>query len=204
MHQQLTECLARYPQLEVCAKSITQAYEALVHCYKNGGKLLLAGNGGSSADADHISGELLKGFCKKRPLSALWKDKIGSELAEELQGALPAIPLSNFIGLMTAFSNDCNPCNCFAQLTWGLGNKGDVLLCISTSGNSVNLLRAATVARAKGMTVIGLTGELGGQLKSLTDICICAPETVTHKVQELHLPIYHSLCLMLEDTFFDS
>lgn len=204
MHPQLTDCLAHYPQMEACAETITQAYEDLAHAYKNGGKLLLAGNGGSSADADHISGELLKGFCKKRPLSALWKDKIGQKQAEGLQGALPAIPLGNFTGLMTAFSNDCDPLDCFAQLTWGLGNKGDVLLCISTSGNSENLLRAATVAKAKDMKVIGLTGELGGKLKALTDICICAPETATHKVQELHLPIYHSLCLMLEDTFFDS
>lgn len=204
MHPQLTDCLARYPQLEACSESITQAYEALAHAYKNGGKLLLAGNGGSSADADHISGELLKGFCKKRPLSALWKEKIGQDLADGLQGSLPAIPLGNLIGLMTAFSNDCSAHDCFAQLTFGLGNEGDVLLCISTSGNSENLLRAATVAKAKGMTVIGLTGELGGKLKPLTDICICAPETVTHKVQEFHLPIYHCLCLMLEDTFFDS
>ena len=204
MHPQLKECLNRYPQLESCAESITQAYEALAHTFQSGGKLLLAGNGGSSADADHISGELLKGFCKRRPLPALWGDKMGPELAVRLQGALPSIPLGNLTGLMTAFSNDCDPHDCFAQLTWGLGKEGDALLCISTSGNSENLLHAARVAKAKGMTVIALTGALGGQLKPLTDICICAPETVTHKVQELHLPIYHCLCLMLEDTFFDS
>lgn len=203
MHTQLKLCLERHPKLEACSQSITEAYELLTRCFNNGRKLLLAGNGGSASDADHISGELLKGFCKKRPLGKEWEASMG-ELTHRLQGALPAIPLPNLMSLMTAFSNDCDAKDCFAQLTFGLGQEGDVLLCITTSGNSENLLRAARVAKAKGMSIIGLTGQSGGKLKPLTDICICAPETQTHKIQEYHLPIYHALCLMLEDTFFDS
>lgn len=198
----LKECLRRYPQLKVCKHDIEKAYNLLRTTFNRGGKLLLCGNGGSAADADHISGELLKGFGHKRPLSEKWKAKLGPELADNLQGALPAIPLTAFSALTTAYSNDCDPEFIFAQLVWGLASSGDVLLAISTSGNSKNVLRAIQVAKGKGVRTIGLTGESGGKLKDLVDICISAPESEVYKIQELHLPIYHTLCFMLEDTFF--
>ena len=202
-HPRLNKCLERYPALENCAPSIQEAFLTLKESFEDGGQLLLCGNGGSCSDSDHISGELLKGFQSRRPLSSDWKNKLGAELAENLQDALPAIPLTNFNGLITAFNNDCNPEYVFAQLTWGLGKALDVLLCISTSGNSKNLVHAAKVAAAKDMKVIALTGETGGALKPLADVCICAPSTITAEIQEYHLPIYHTLCLMLEADLFD-
>lgn len=196
------ELLKRYPQLKVCKQDIEKAYNLLRATFNRGGKLLLCGNGGSAADADHISGELLKGFGHKRPLSQKWREKLGEELADNLQGALPAIPLPIFSALGSAYANDCNPEYVFAQLVWGLGTTSDVLLAISTSGNSKNVLRAVEVAKAKGIRTLALTGESGGKLRDLVDVCICAPETEVYKIQELHLPIYHALCFMLEDTFF--
>lgn len=198
----LDECIARYPQLKVCREDIASAFKHLVDIYANGNKLLICGNGGSAADADHISGELLKGFGHPRPLAKEWVERLGEPLAKNLQGALPTIPLTIFNALGTAYNNDCDAKYTFAQLTWGLGKSGDALLAISTSGNSENVLLAIDVAKAKGILTIGLTGKTGGKLKDRVDICICAPATEVFKIQELHLPIYHTLCFMLEERFF--
>lgn len=201
-YARLDECIARYPQLKVCREEIANTFDHLVDMYSKGKKLLICGNGGSAADADHISGELLKGFGHPRKLANEWIERLGEDLAKNLQGALPTIPLTVFNALGTAYNNDCDGKYTFAQLTWGLGVSGDVLLAISTSGNSENVLLAVKVAKAKGILTVGLTGKTGGKLKDLVDICICAPATEVFKIQELHLPIYHSLCFMLEEKFF--
>ena len=201
----------RYPSLESAKEDIIAAYEVLEECYENGGKLLVAGNGGSAADAEHIVGELMKGFKLPRKSKTDFAEKLmaeneelGSVLAENLQGALPAIALDGHPALSTAYMNDCEPLLCFAQQVNGYGKAGDVFLGISTSGNSKNVLYAATTAHAKGMKVIGLTGAKDSKLKDMSDVCIKAPQTETYMIQELHLPIYHCLCLMLEDKFFDN
>lgn len=199
----------RYPSLESSKNDIVAAYLLLEESYENGGKLLVAGNGGSAADAEHIVGELMKGFKLPRKPEADFAEKLveenqelGSVLAENLQGALPAIALDGHPALSTAYMNDCEPLLCFAQQVNGYGKSGDVFLGISTSGNSKNVLYAATTAHAKGMKVIGLTGAKDSKLKDMSDVCIKAPQTETYMIQELHLPIYHCLCLMLEDRFF--
>lgn len=199
----------RYPSLESAKNDIVAAYLLLEESYENGGKLLVAGNGGSAADAEHIVGELMKGFKLPRKPEADFAEKLveenqelGSVLAENLQGALPAIALDGHPALSTAYMNDCEPLLCFAQQVNGYGKLGDVFLGISTSGNSKNVLYAATTAHAKGMKVIGLTGAKDSKLKDMSDVCIKAPQTETYMIQELHLPIYHCLCLMLEDRFF--
>lgn len=199
----------RYPSLESAKNDIVAAYLLLEESYKNGGKLLVAGNGGSAADAEHIVGELMKGFKLPRKPEADFAEKLvaenqelGAVLAENLQGALPAIALDGHPALSTAYMNDCEPLLCFAQQVNGYGKSGDVFLGISTSGNSKNVLFAATTAHAKGMKVIGLTGAKDSKLKDMSDVCIKAPQTETYMIQELHLPIYHCLCLMLEEKFF--
>lgn len=199
----------RYPSLESAKEDIIAAYEVLGESYKNGGKLLVAGNGGSAADAEHIVGELMKGFKLLRKPKTDFAEKLmaenqelGAVLAENLQGALPAIALDGHPALSTAYMNDCEPLLCFAQQVNGYGKAGDAFLAISTSGNSKNILYAATTAHAKGMKVIGLTGAKDSKLKDMSDVCIKAPQTETYMIQELHLPIYHCLCLMLEDKFF--
>ena len=200
--KRLNDCVERHPKLESCKQSIWAAFNELKRTFSEGGQLLICGNGGSAADADHISGELLKGFGHKRPLSMDWELKLGSNLARNLQGALPAVPLTVFNSLSSAYANDCDGDYTFAQLTWGLGRVGDALLGISTSGNSENVLNALDVAKAKDIIRIGLTGKNGGRMRSRVDICICVPEEEVYKIQELHLPVYHTLCLMLEDEFF--
>ncbi|MBQ8444947.1 MAG: SIS domain-containing protein [Opitutales bacterium] len=202
LHPQIKFLISRYPVLESCGNDIQRAVDVLAESYRNGGKLLICGNGGSAADADHISGELLKGFCSKRPLKPEARERLGEELASQLQDALPAIPLHSLGAINTAWLNDCDPYYGYAQLVWGLGNKGDVLLGLSTSGNSKNVGYAMQVARAKGLATIGLSGATGGKLKTLADVCICVPDTATFKIQELHLPVYHTICLALEDIFF--
>lgn len=199
----------RYASLESARNDIVAAYLLLEESYENGGKLLVAGNGGSAADAEHIVGELMKGFKLPRKPEADFAEKLveenqelGSVLAENLQGALPAIALDGHPALSTAYMNDCEPLLCFAQQVNGYGKSGDVFLGISTSGNSKNVLYAATTAHAKGMKVIGLTGAKDSKLKDMSDVCIKAPQTETYMIQELYLPIYHCLCLMLEDNFF--
>ena len=199
----------RYPSLESAKNDIVAAYLLLEESYENGGKLLVAGNGGSAADAEHIVGELMKGFKLSRKPETDFAERLvaenqelGSVLAENLQGALPAIALDGHPALSTAYMNDCEPLLCFAQQVNGYGKSGDVVLGISTSGNSKNVLYAATTAHAKGMKVIGLTGAKDSKLKDMSDVCIKAPQTETYMIQELHLPIYHCLCLMLENRFF--
>ena len=199
----------RYPVLNSVKDEIVEAYFLLVESYKNEGKLLIAGNGGSAADAEHIVGELMKGFKLPRKLNENFTDKLISEneelgtvLAESLQGALPAIALDGHPALSTAYMNDCEPLLCFAQQVNGYGKAGEVFLGISTSGNSKNILYAATTAHAKGMKVIGLTGAKDSKLTQMSDVCIKVPQTETYMIQELHLPVDHCLCLMLEDEFF--
>lgn len=205
----LEELVLRYPVL-VCEKEhIEEAYRIMEECYQNGGKLLVAGNGGSASDAEHIVGELMKGFVKPRKVDAEFAQKLsdvdavqGKELADKLQGALPAIALVDHVALSTAYLNDVDPMLGFAQQVNGYGREEDVFLGISTSGNSKNILYACTVAKAKGMKVIGLTGRDGGKLREMSDVSIVVPEQETFKIQELHLPVYHALCLMLEERFF--
>lgn len=208
-YRYLTELLARYPVLKREEASIRAAYECLRECYESGGKLLIAGNGGSCADAEHIVGELMKGFVKKRPVSeelrkALIKTdgEAGTALADCLQMGLPAIALTGHAGLTTAFLNDVNGSMVYAQQVLGYGKAGDILLAISTSGNSENVRLAAITAKAKGMKVIGLLGRDGGVIRSFCDEAVVVPEQETFKIQELHLPVYHALCLMLEEHFF--
>lgn len=190
----LSDLGQRYPQLNPHTHAIQEAVQLMVTTFRQGCKMLTAGNGGSASDAEHISGELLKSF--KKPQHP--KD-LPSNLAIHLQCALPVIPLGSLQAAYTAFSNDCDPQWAFAQLVYALGRKGDTLLAISTSGRSKNICYAAEVAKAKHMTVIGLSGNTGGDLKALCDVCICVPETETYKIQEFHLAIYHTLCLIIEE-----
>lgn len=201
--------IERYPELEDQKENIIKAYKILEESYMNSGKLLVAGNGGSAADSEHIVGELMKGFENARKLPQEYKDKLinvneelGSVLSDNLQRGLPAIALDGHLALSTAYINDCEPLLCFAQQVNGFGNEKDVFLGISTSGNSKNILYAATVAKAKGMKVIGLTGAKDSKLSTMADITVRSSQTRTYMIQEHHLPIYHCLCLMLEDRFF--
>ncbi len=205
----LDELLLRYPKLEVCKDDIIKAVVTIIDCYKNGGKLILCGNGGSCADCDHIVGELMKGFLKLRPLTDEKKEKmkkkcdlVDDELLSKLQGGLPAISLPSITALNSAFCNDVDPELMYAQPLMALGEKKDVLIAISTSGNSKNVFGAVKVAKALGVKVIGLTGNTGGKLKENADIAICVPEVETFKIQELHLPVYHYLCAAVEEYFF--
>lgn len=205
----LNELLSRYPQLKVCEPTLIEAVSAIIDCYKNGGKILLCGNGGSCADCDHIVGELMKGFLKKRPLSAEQKAQmtnlsplLDEETLSKLQGGLPAISLPSLTALNSAFCNDVDSELIYAQSVMAMGKTGDVLIAMSTSGNAKNVFAAAKVAKGLGLTVIGLTGKGGGNLSEISDICIRVPETETFKVQELHLPVYHYLCAATEEEFF--
>ena len=205
----LEELVERYPVLDAVKDDVRKAYELLEACYEQGGKLLIAGNGGSCADAEHIVGELMKGFVKRREVSDSFAECLrnadevrGAELAKKLQGGLPAIALTGHAGLSTAYLNDVDGDLIFAQQTYGYGRPGDVLIGISTSGNAKNVMYAMTVAKALDMKTIGLTGKDGGALKREADVSVVVPETETFKIQELHLPVYHALCLMLEERFF--
>ena len=209
-YEYLDELISRYPVLAPVKADIRTAYETMKECYERGGKLLIAGNGGSCADSEHIVGELMKGFVKKRLVSAEIEaalktvdPQMGAELSEKLQQGLPAIALTNHAALSSAFANDVDGMLSYAQQVNGYGKEGDVFLGISTSGNSENVMYAAVTAKAKGMKVIGLTGRDGGKLAKLADVAIVVPEQETYKIQELHLPIYHALCLMLEDHFYE-
>lgn len=209
MEGQLNLLIERYPKLAVCKEDIKKAYELLETAYSNGRKLLACGNGGSASDSEHIVGELMKEFKLKRKVygdqaNALKAvdPELGQVLADNLQGALPAICLTGHSSLTTAFMNDANADLVFAQQVNGYGKPGDVFLGISTSGNSKNVLYAAVNAKAKGLKVIGLTGAKESKLMKYADVCIRVPETETYKIQEYHLPVYHCLCLMLEEKFF--
>ena len=201
--------MERYPQLEACRGDIIAAYKILEECYEGDHKLLIAGNGGSAADSEHIAGELMKRFETPRPCPPEFSQKLkeidperGEGLAKNLERGLMAIPLVAHEALTTAYINDVDGLGVFAQQLYGFGRPGDVFLGISTSGNSKNVMSATVVARALGIKVIGLTGESGGELASVADVVIKVPETETYMIQELHLPVYHCLCLMLEDRFF--
>ncbi len=201
--------IERYPALTVCENDVKRAIDALIDTYENGGKLLICGNGGSCADCDHIVGELMKGFLKKRPIVDVKKERmkeryeLENDVLEKLQCGLPAISLPSINALNSAFNNDVDPELTYAQSTFALGREGDVMIAISTSGNAKNVCVAAEVARAIGMTVISLTGEMGGRLAAIADIAICVPETETYKVQEFHLPVYHAICADVEQHFFE-
>ena len=205
----LNELMEQYPRLRTCKYSIAKAYKLLWRCYGQNGKLLTAGNGGSAADAEHIVGELMKSFKQPRPLPQAVKEKMiqldtkrGSGMVKQLECPLPAISLTAHESLITAFLNDVGADGVFAQQVLGYGKAGDVFLGISTSGNSENVLEAAIAAKTMGLSVIGLTGAGGGQLAQYSDVCIAVPEKETFKVQEMHLPVYHCLCLMVEAEFF--
>lgn len=209
MEKILDHLITRIDKLAFLKESIGKAALMIVETYSSGGKVLTCGNGGSSSDAGHIVGELMKGFESTRPLQPDIKGKLtmqygeqGRILAEKLQQGLPAISLSEHTSLITAISNDLGEEFIFAQQVIGYGNPNDTLLALSTSGNSLNVINAITVAKAKGMKTIGLTGENGGKMKTLCDIIINVPETRTAYVQELHLPIYHTLCMMVEKKLF--
>lgn len=198
----LASLFDRHPSLKVCATDIERACELMLDCFRSGGIALLAGNGGSAADADHWAGELLKGFESKRPLPSALRKGLPDDVANKLQDAVPAIPLTSFPALRTAVANDIDPRMEFAQLVHALARPGSLFIGLSTSGNATNVCLAAQVAAARDMGVIGLTGETGGKLRELCDVCIRVPSTRTCHVQEWHLPIYHTLCLMIEDAMF--
>lgn len=201
MKSHLAALLARRPELSVCSGEIRAAYAAMRTCFRNGGRIYLCGNGGSAADCEHWAGELLKGFYSKRPIRPPRGKSLPPGL-RGLQGGLPAIPLTGFLSLRTAFANDVDPALEFAQLVWALGRPGDVLVSISTSGNARNVGLAAQAAKIRLMPVIGLSGANGGKLRRLAEPCIRVPAAQTHLIQEMHLAIYHTLCLALEAEFF--
>lgn len=207
--RQLDLLMERYPVLETAREDIGNAYRVLRECYEHGRKLLVAGNGGSAADSEHIAGELMKRFRLSRPVPADFAEKLkgvdpvrGAALANQLERGLTAVPLVAHEALTTAYLNDVDGLGVFAQQLYGYGRPGDVFLGISTSGDSRNIMNAAVVARAMGIKVIGLTGADGGELAQAADVAIRVPEAETYMVQELHLPVYHCLCLMLEEYFF--
>lgn len=201
--------IKRYPTLVSCQEEIVNAYLIMEECYEHDGKLLIAGNGGSAADSEHIAGELMKGFKSPRPVPQEFAKRLkavdpvrGEELARNLERGLTALPLVAHEALSTAYINDVDSLGVFAQQLYGFGRPGDVFLGISTSGNSKNVMSATVVARALGIKVIGLTGAKGGELANVADVAVKVPQTETYMIQELHLPVYHCWCLMLEDKFF--
>lgn len=195
----IDELIKRYPALNEISGDIKKALDLMLECYKNKGKILLCGNGGSAADCEHIVGELMKGFMLKRKLT---DDKIPKELRDNLQGSLPAISLPSQSAIISAFANDVEPDMVYAQLTLGYAKKNDLLIGISTSGNSKNIVNAVKVAKAVGIKTMALTGKKESELSMLCDVTIKAPETETYKVQEYHLPIYHYLCAEVEKQIF--
>lgn len=202
----LDELLDRYPQLLVCKDSIIEFYNMGVSCYDEGGTVLICGNGGSAADAEHIVGELLKGFLSKRTLSSDMIAKFSqfgyADIGEKLQGSLPAISLVSQSAITTAFCNDVDPTLAFAQQVMGYNNPDNLLIGISTSGNSLNIINAVKVAKVLGIKSVSLGGRDGGELAKISDVSIIAPEQETFKIQELHLPIYHAWCAMIEAHYF--
>lgn len=210
MQKHIDNLISRYPQLVNQRHGIERVINSIVGCYKNGNKIMLCGNGGSAADCTHIVGELVKGFMKKRTVCGDLADilkknspNIDDVFLSKLQCGLPAINLCESSALITAYCNDVDPDFIFAQQIFALGTKGDILIAISTSGNAKNVNNAAILAKGIGVTVIGMTGENGGKLNGNSDICIKAPANETYQVQELHLPIYHTICAAVEDAFFE-
>lgn len=212
----IDKLLLQYKELEACKDDILAAYSILVSAYKNNGKVLLAGNGGSAADCEHINGELMKGFMKKRPVGeetrcniinavkvSGYRDEYAEYISSNLQGTLPSISLVSHSALVSAFSNDVAADMIFAQQIFGYGEKNDVFIGLSTSGNSKNIIYGAITAKAKGMKVIAMTGRSGGELKNIADVTIKVPSDITPRIQEYHLPVYHMLCEALEEEFFN-
>ena len=206
--ESLTELLSRYPALAGCADGITRAAELLIGTFEAGGTLFSCGNGGSAADADHLVGELAKGFLKKRPVSTFLRERLaeaypdGGLSAEELEEGLPAVSLHSQSALLTAFSNDVSADSAYAQALYALSKPGDILVAFSTSGNSKNVVKAARLARVTGVSVIALTGEKPSALSALADAAIRVGERETYRIQELHLPVYHWLAAAVEDHFY--
>ena len=209
--QAVYELIRRYPALSVCEADLLAAVEVICDSYRAGNKLIACGNGGSASDAEHIVGELMKGFLLPRKLGKDMEAKMREVCPEEadyfmenLQGALPAMSMVNQVALNTAFANDQAPDLSFAQQLLGMGDEGDVLVAISTSGNSTNVIYALQMAQVKGVKAVALTGKSGGKIKSrnLADVCICVPDDETFRIQELHLPVYHMLCIADENEFF--
>ena len=209
MHVYIDQLVERMPELEPMKAAIEEATGAILRMYADGGKVMLCGNGGSAADSEHIAGELMKRFKVTRPVSRELADKLmqidperGERLVKNLEMPLRAVPLTSHIAITTAYMNDADATGVFAQQMLGFGDEGDVFLAISTSGNSENIISACVVAKALGIRIIGLTGANESKLSKVADICIRVPETETYKIQELHLPVYHALCLMLESNYF--
>ena len=202
MNDFVQELTARVPKLAACANDIRKAFDVLVECYRGGGKVLACGNGGSAADSEHIVGELLKSFRVRRPVPADVADKLPPELAEKLEGALPAVSLVSMSGITTAFANDVAWETAFAQQVLGLGCRGDVLVALSTSGNSANILQAFEVCRDKGVRTIAMTGATGGRMKALADLLINIPSTDTPRIQEAHITVGHIICELVEQAMF--
>lgn len=209
MHRALVELFSKYPDIEDCRDDIEAAFEAMRVSYAGGGKSLFCGNGGSASDSEHIVGELMKGFMSRRPVGeeerSRWIETYGEDgeyIAGHLQGGLPAISLVSHTALLTAYINDVAADMMFAQQVYGYGKPGDVLVGLSTSGNSANVLRAAQVAKFRGLKTIGMTGRTGGKMGAVCDVTIRVPKDSTPDIQERHLPIYHAICIMLEEEFF--
>lgn len=206
----IEQLIKKYPDLEVCKPEIVQAFELLEECFILGGKLLVCGNGGSAADCEHIVGELMKGFYLKRTIPSDLRDRLmvmfpaqGNYLANHLQGALPAISLVSQVSLTTAFINDVAADTVYAQQVLGYGRPNDIVLGLSTSGNSVNVLHALRIARVLGLKTIGFTGGSCGIMGEVCDVLICIPQEQTPEIQEKHVAVYHALCAALEERFFD-
>lgn len=204
MNSIFNELIARYPSLEICSVQILNAYKIMLDGFKNGGKLLCCGNGGSAADCDHLVGELMKGFLKKRPFDETEKELFDDRfMGKNLQKGLPAISLCAHSALMTAFENDVAPSLVFAQQVCAYAKKNDFLIAFTTSGNSENIVYALKAAKACGIKSVAVTGEKKSKCSEIADVCIRLPETETFKVQELTLPVYHCLAAMIENNFFD-
>lgn len=195
----LKELIVRYPALSGCVEQIKGAMELISDTYKNGGKVLVCGNGGSCSDSEHIVGELMKGFKLMRPVT---DERIPEDLRCGLQGALPAISLPSQTGVLSAFINDVDPDMMYAQLVYGYATEKDLFIGLSTSGNSKNVVNAARVAKAVGAKAMAMTGEKESKLSEICDVTIRVPETETYRIQELHLPVYHYLCAQIENDVF--
>jgi D-sedoheptulose 7-phosphate isomerase len=196
----MVNLLERYPALEVCREDIENALKLMLDTYKNGGKVLVCGNGGSAADSEHIVGELMKGFMLMRPVT---DERIPEHLRKGLQGALPAISLPSQSAILSAFINDVDPDMMYAQLVYGYAKENDLVIGLSTSGNSKNVVNALEVAKCMGVKTLAMTGKKESRLSDLCDVTIKVPETETYKIQELHLPVYHYICAEVEKLSFD-
>lgn len=199
MSDTMNDFYKRYPELEECKDDIEKALQLMIETYKNKGKILVCGNGGSASDSEHIVGELMKGFLLKRSVT---DERFSREMRENLQGTLPAISLNSQTAFMTAFNNDLNPDFVFAQQVYGYAKENDLLIGLSTSGNSTNVVNAVKVANSMGVKSLVLTGKDGGKLKNLATVSVCVPANETYKIQEYHLPVYHYLCAKVEQEFF--